>query len=374
MWYDTRITQLLNIKYPILLGPMGGGFSTPALLAAVSNAGGLGSYGAYTLTPAEILAADKEIKAATNKPYNINLWVNDVDKSLKHLSYEDIENVKQLFKPYFDELGIPLPEVSANIPSKFESQVEALFKIHPAVFSFIFGIPAKEILDECTKLGIKTMGAATTLDEALALEEANVDAIVAAGFEAGGHRPSFLKPAIQSLTGTFALVQQLKHKISKPVIAAGGIVNAKGIAAALALGADAVQVGTAFLACEESGATPMHRQVLFSDAAKYTVLTKSLTGRLGRTISTRISEDVPYQMAVLPFPLQAKFLSPLRTAALAQGKADLINFWAGQGTPYIKHTKAAGLMQSLINETPVIMHGRDAAIDDIITGLSDVAL
>lgn len=348
MWHQTKITKLLGIQYPILLGPMGGGFSTVDLLAAVSNAGGLGSFGAYTLTPSEILATAEDIKAKTNKPYNINLWVNDVDERLEDYPQEKIDKVKALFKPYFDELNIPLPELPSSIPSKFEGQVEALFKIRPAVFSFIFGIPAKEILNECHKLNIKTIGAATTLDEALALEEANVDAIIAAGFEAGGHRPSFLQPAADSLTGTFALIQQLKNKISKPIIAAGGIVDAKGIVAALTLGADAVQIGTAFLACGESGATPLHRQVLFSEASKYTVLTKSLTGRLGRTIRTRISEEVKYETEVLPFPLQGRFLSSLRTAALAQGKADLINFWSGQGAPYLKHTKAGGLMQALI--------------------------
>jgi len=351
MWYTTKITQLLGIQYPILLGPMGGGFSTAGLLAAVSNAGGVGAFGAYTLTPAEILAAAEDINTKTKRPYNINLWVNDVDERLQNYPQQKIEQVKALFKPYFDELGIPMPEVSANIPSRFEAQVEVIFKIRPAVFSFIFGIPSKEILHECRRLNIKTVGSATTLDEGLALEEAGADAVIAAGFEGGGHRPSFLQPAVDSLTGTFALVQQLKRKISKPIIAAGGIVDGNGIAAALTLGADAVQIGTAFLACEESGATALHRQTLFSDRAKYTVLTKSLTGRLGRTIRTRISEDVKYETEVLPFPLQTRLLSSLRTAAIAQGKAELVNFWCGQGGPYLKHTKAGELMESLIRET-----------------------
>jgi nitronate monooxygenase len=351
MWNKTKITELLHIKYPILLGPMGGGFSTPQLLAIVSNNGGLGSFGAYTLTPAELLAVAAEINTKTSKPYNINLWVSDVDESLKHYPQEKIEKIKALFKPYFDELGIPLPDVSADIPSKFQGQVEAIFKIRPAVFSFVFGIPPGDVLSECRKLNIKTVGAATTLDEALVLEEAGVDAIVAAGFEAGGHRPSFLQPAINSLTGTFALVQQLKHKIRTPIIAAGGITNGKSIAAALTLGADAVQLGTVFLACHESGATPMHRQMLFSEASKYTVLTKSLTGRLGRTMRTRISEEVKYETEVLPFPLQARFLSPLRAAAIEQGKPEFVNFWSGQGAPCLEHIAAEKLMQALINDT-----------------------
>ncbi|MET4142331.1 nitronate monooxygenase [Pedobacter sp. UYP1] len=351
MWHKTQISELFGIKYPILSGPMGGGLSTPELLAAVSNAGGLGSFGAYTLDPDQILAAAQIIKTKTDKPYNINLWVSDVDASLIDYSATQIEEVKQLFKPYFDELSIPLPELDVNIPSRFLQQAEAIFEIRPAVFSFIFGIPPKEILDECRRMGIKTVGAATTIDEALALEEAKVDAIVAAGFEAGGHRPSFLRPAQDSLTGTFTLIQQLKASIKTPIIAAGGIADAKGIAAALTLGADAVQLGTAFLATNESNATPIHRAKLFSEESNYTVLSKSLTGRMGRLIRNRISDEIKQETAVLPFPLQSRLIGQLKTAALAQGKTDLINFWSGQNTVNLKHTRAAALMQALITET-----------------------
>lgn len=355
MWNQTKITQLLGIKYPILLGPMGGDFSTPELLVAVSNAGGLGSLGAYTLTPEQILETSQIIRSKTDKPYNINLWVSDVDERLTNFSAESLQKVEALFKPYFDELGIPLPELNTNIPSKFMKQVEAIFQIKPAVFSFIFGIPPKEILDEARRLGIKTVGAATTIDEALALEEAGVDAIVAAGFEAGGHRPSFLRPAYDSLTGTFALVQQLKSKVKTPIIAAGGIADGKGVAAALTLGADAVQLGTAFLITDESNATPVHKARLMSDEAKYTVLSKSLTGRMGRMIRNRITEEVKYETEVLPFPLQTRLMGPLRAAAVAQGKTDMINFWSGQNAVSLKHTKAAELMQALVTETQLIL-------------------
>lgn len=355
MWHKTKITELLGIQYPILQGPMGGGFSTVELLAAVSDSGGLGSYGVYTITPEEILEVGKAIKAETDKPYNINLWVSDVDKSLAHYPAASLEKVKTLFKPYFDELGIALPELSTDIPSKFEKQVEALFEIRPAVFSFVFGIPSKEILAESRRLGIKTVGTATTLDEALALEEAQVDAIVASGFEAGGHRSSFLRPAEDSQTGLFALIQQLKAKTSTPIIAAGGIADAKGIAAAMMLGADAVQLGTAFLATDESDATPQHRALLFSDNSKLTTLSKSFTGRMGRMIANKIADEVKFETEVLPFPLQTKFMAPLKAAALAQGRTDLVNFWCGQNTVTLKHHKAAELMQDLVEETGKIL-------------------
>lgn len=348
MWNRTKITELLKIEYPILLGPMGGGFSTPELLAAVSNAGGLGSIGAYTLSPEEIIETDKIVRTKTDKPYNINLWVTDVDERLLNYPSEKIEEIKLLFKPFFDELSIPLPDLDANIPSKFLKQVETLFELKPAVFSFIFGIPSKEILNEARKLDIKTVGAATTLDEALALEEAQVDAIVATGFEAGGHRPSFLKPADESLTGTFALIQQVKAKTKTPIIAAGGIADAKGIRAALTLGADAVQVGTAFLVTDESNATPMHKAKLFSEESKNTVLSKSLTGRMGRMIANRISNAIRYETEVLPFPLQTRLMGPLRAAAIEQGKTDMYNFWSGQNAVNLKYTSAKELMEALI--------------------------
>jgi nitronate monooxygenase len=356
MWYKTKATELLGIDYPIMQGPFGGGLSSPALVAAVSNAGGLGGYGAYTLNPQDIYAIDKQIKAATNKPYNINLWVSDIDAPGGTISDEHFDAAKQLFKPYFDEAGIPLPEKPAPFISRFENQVDVILHTRPKVFSFVFGIPSADILEQCRKLGIKTVGAATTLDEAIALEAAGVDMIVASGFEAGGHRPSFLARAEQSITGTFVLLQLIREKVKTPVIAAGGIANSRGVAAAFMLGADAVQIGTAFLACDESGALPVHRQTLFSDAAKYTTLTRAFTGRLGRGIANSITTELlGKESEFLPFPLQTTFMSSLRKAALEKEKWNMILFWGGQIAPILKHTKAEALMQSLIEETSRIM-------------------
>ncbi len=186
--------------------------------------------------------------------------------------------------------------------------------------------------------GIRTAGAATTLDEAIALEHAGVDMIVASGFEAGGHRPSFLAPAEQSTVGSFVLWQLIREKVKTPVVAAGGIASGRGMAAAFTVGADAVQIGTAFLACEESGALPVHRQMLFSDAARYTSLTKAFTGRWGRGITNRITKDLSeMENDALPFRLQANFMSSLRAAALEQQKWNMILFWSGQIAPILRH-------------------------------------
>ncbi len=356
MWYNTKVTKLLGIQYPILQGPFGGNLSTAELVAAVSNAGGLGGYGAYTLSPQELIEVNNKIKAATGKPYNINLWVSDDDTQDGTVTGEQYEEVKKLFKPWFDEAGIPLPEQPAPFKSRFENQVQVILDIRPKVFSFVFGIPSAAILEQCRKTGIKTAGAATTIDEAIALEEAGVDMIIASGFEAGGHRPSFLAPAEQSTMGTFVLLQLLKEKVKTPVVAAGGIANGRGIAAAFTLGADAAQVGTAFLACDESGALPVHRNMLFSDDAKYTSLSRAFTGRLGRGITTSLAKGlIGKESGFLPFPLQATFMSSLRNAALKQEKWNMILFWGGQIAPILTHRKATTLMHSLIEETTAIM-------------------
>ncbi|GGB05381.1 NAD(P)H-dependent flavin oxidoreductase [Puia dinghuensis] len=354
MWYQTKASEILGIRYPILQGPFGGSLSSVELVSTVSNAGGLGGYGAYTLSPQEIIEVDQQIKAATDKPYNINLWVSDTDAIDGTVSDDHFKKAQELFKPYFDELGIDLPGKPAPFKSRFENQVEVILHQRPSVFSFIFGIPSADILEQCHRLGIITVGSATTLDEAIALESAGVDTIIASGFEAGGHRPSFLAPAESSVTGTFVLLQLIKEKVKIPVIAAGGIANGKGVAAALVLGADAVQIGTAFLATDESNASAMHKLMLFSDAADHTTLSRAYTGRLGRGIPSRIVKDLANkENTFLPFPLQSQFMSHLNKAAREQERWDMLFFWSGQIAPALKYTKAAELMEALVEETTI---------------------
>jgi nitronate monooxygenase len=353
MWNQTNVSRALGIEYPILQGPFGGNLSSVKLVSTVSNLGGMGGYGAYMLTPEEIIALDKELKQATSKPYNINLWINDSDFTSGEISDEAFDKAAALVKPFFDELGAPLPAKPKAYPSRFENQVEALLTAKPPVFSFIFGVPSQTILEDFRKQGIKLIGNATTLDEAIALDNAGLDVIIASGFEAGGHRPSFLESPEVSLTGTFVLVQQIREKVKTPVVAAGGIADARGLAAALTLGAEGVQIGTAFLATEESGATAYHRNLLHSDAARYTTLTKVSTGRLGRGIRSRYTETLAgHNDELLPFPLQNQFIVPLRRAATEKQQYDLIMFWGGQIAPVLKHTSAKKLFETIVEEVP----------------------
>jgi nitronate monooxygenase len=230
-----------------------------------------------------------------------------------------------------------------------------LLEANVPVFSFIFGIPPREILEECQAKGIVTIGTATTPNEAAALEEAGVDAIVASGFEAGGHRGSFLRPAEDSLTGTLSLVPQIRDIVDVPVIAAGGIGDARGVIAALALGAEAVQMGTAFLACDESGAGRLHREALLGGAAGHTALTRGFTGRLARGIHNRLMEDLNREgTEILPYPLQRGLVRSLSVAAEAAGQSDLLPLWAGQSASLSTGTDVVAFLDSLVEDVAAI--------------------
>jgi nitronate monooxygenase len=223
------------------------------------------------------------------------------------------------------------------------------------VFSFIFGIPPREVLEECRAKSIVTIGTATTPDEGAALEEAGVDVIVASGFEAGGHRGSFLRAAEDSLTGTLSLVPQIVDNVDAPVIAAGGIGDARGVVAALALGAEGVQMGTVFLACEESGASFLHRQALRGQKAGHTALTKGFTGRLARGIHNRLLQELNQDgTAILPYPLQRGLLRNLAIPAEAAGRSDLLPLWAGQSANLPTCTDVLAFLTSLVEEVSEI--------------------
>jgi nitronate monooxygenase len=352
MWNQTKVTEILGIEYPIIQGPFGGGYSSIELVSTVSNAGGMGSFGAKDLTPEQIISTCNSIKETTDKPFAINLWVSDRDESVASYNEAAYEKLKKLFKPYFDEFSLPVPPMPKMSGPEYEEQVHALLEAKPPVFSFIFGIPSKDIFQECRKRNIKLMGTATTRDEALALEAAGVDIIVATGFEAGGHRVSFLRSPENSLTGIFSLIPQVVDEVKTPVVAAGGIVDGRGIAAAMILGAGGVQIGTAFLACTQSNASEAHREKLFSEDARYTVLTKIFSGRLARGIRGKLTDELnAHENDLAPFPLQGIFLRPLRSKILESKRTEYMTFWSGQSAPLLKYKDAGELFNSLVSET-----------------------
>lgn len=348
----TSFHTLVGARHPIVQGPFGGGLSTPELTVAVADAGGMGSFGAHILEPDEIEPLVRDLRARTRGAFAVNLWVSDHDPAAATFSDDDFERAWQVFAPLYREYHLPRPAAPRVFHPRFETQVEALLAASPPAFSFVFGVPSPAILAECRRRGIVTIGAATTLAEAQALEAARVDLIVASGFEAGGHRPSFLERAEDCLLGTLALTRLVAARVRTPVIAAGGIVDRAGIGAALALGASAAQLGTAFLACRESGTTDVHRDVLFGPRADRTVLTRAYTGRLARGIPNRLVAFMEARADALPpFPVQAWFVSHLKAAAIAAGHEDFLSLYASQSAPLLQHRSAAELMNALVERT-----------------------
>ena len=355
MWANTRVSARLGIRYPIIQGPLGG-LATQRLTAAVSNYGGLGSFGAHGLTPSAINDVITELRSLTERPFAMNLWVSMEDEGARTSDEAAFQRSLATLAPLIQSLGGALPSYEPYSPIKFEEQVRVLIDAKVPAFSFICGIPPKEILDECRAQGIVLIGTATTPAEALELQQANVDVIVASGFEAGGHRGSFLRASEDSLTGTFSLVPQVADLVSVPVVAAGGITDARGIVAALALGAEGVQIGTAFLACEESGASSQHRAAVLGGKAGQTALTRGFTGRLARGIRNQLLDTMNAPgVNILPYPLQRFLMRSVTGPAEKSGQAELIQMWAGQSANLAHHTTATELLDALVSEVSAMI-------------------
>lgn len=351
MTFTNAFTEKLGARFPVVQGPFGGGLSSVELASTVSNGGGVGSFGAHHLAPEEIKALVRSIREATREPFAINLWVSNRDHYIDGISRAEFDTYLNAFAPYYDHLGIEPPAFTDQFSHDFEKQAEAAIAAAPPVLSFVYGVPGRHIIEACRSKAIMTIGAATTVEEASALEAGGVDAIVATGFEAGGHRVSFLKAPETCLTGTFALIPQVADAVSIPVIAAGGIADARGVHAALALGAHAVQVGTAFLACHQSGTSDHHREILMTDKARHTVLSRAFTGRLARFIENDFIRSVDSSAQLpAPFPIQSFFTSPIKGAAAKQRNSSYASLYAGQGAALLKHRDAADLLRALTKD------------------------
>jgi nitronate monooxygenase len=349
-WTENRLTSHLGLQYPIIQGPLGG-LSSQRLTAAVSNYGGLGSFGAHGLKPEAIRNVIREIKALTSKAFAMNLWVSMEDEGAFNSTEEAFDRSLAPLARHIENVGGSKPSYRPHEPIRFEDQVQVLLEEEISVFSFIYGIPAKQVLDEFRRQGTVLIGTATTVDEAIALEQAGVDVIAASGFEAGGHRGSFLQSSEDSLMGTMALVPQVVDAVKLPVVAAGGIGDARGVVAAFALGAEGVQMGTAFLTCEESGASTLHREALLSGQARQTALTRGFTGRLARGIKNRLLDELNQKdTEILPYPLQRALVRHLSMPAEKAGRPELLPLWAGQSAGLSCCANVRALLYTLVQE------------------------
>ncbi len=324
----------------------------------------------------------------TNKPFAANLWVSTSDPQLAFINHDTAAKKIVELAEYYAELGVEAPSVPQVVPKNFKAQCYAAIIDHDTaakkivelaqyyaelgvqappvpqavaknfkaqcyaainagtpVLSFVYGIPPAEIVAECRRKSVRTIATATTPEEALELERAGIDLIVASGFEGGGHRGSFLRSPVQSLMGSFSLIPQVVDAVQIPVVAAGGIADGRGLKAALALGAEGVQIGTAFLACAGSGANTSHREALLSKNTTRTELTDKFTGRLARGIKNHLMDELnDIDSTVIPFPLQHALVQTVAQPASMRGRADLMTLWAGQSVGLCHHADAAELM------------------------------
>jgi len=330
-------------ELPVIQAPMAG-VQGSALAISVSEAGGLGSLPCAMLTPDQMRAELTAIRAATDKPFNVNFFchtppVPDADRETRW---------RAALAPYYKEFDIDAAQISAGAGrAPFSAEAaDVLDDFKPAVVSFHFGLPPSNLLARVKALGSTILGCATTVDEALWLESRGVDAIIAQGFEAGGHRGMFLSDDVTTQVGTFALVRQIARVVTIPVIAAGGIADSAGVAAALSLGASAVQIGTAYLLCPESTTRPVHRTALQN--TRHTAITRLFSGRPARGIVNRLIEDLGAMSDLAPtFPLAATALAPLRAAAEARGDGGFSPLWCGQNATGCAEISAAELTRRL---------------------------
>jgi len=340
------LLQRLDLAFPIIQGPMAG-VDTPQLAAAVSQAGGLGMLGCGMRSPKAMEEAAAEVRAMTDKPFGMNLFVQPMPMP----DATTVQTALERLAPLYGELAVPLPAVPAQWCEDFAVQLEVVMQQRPAVASFTFGILQEAEVERLHAVGCLVIGTATTVAEALAWQEVGADAVCASGMEAGGHRGTFLGDFAASMIGTMALLPQCADALRVPVIAAGGIMDGRGIAAAQVLGAQAVQMGTAFLACPESGIGAAQRAAMAQAQGSDTRVTRVFSGRPARGIVNRMMEQLaPYETEIAPYPIQNALTAALRRAAAQQGRADYLALWAGQGVGAARMLPAADLLALLVQE------------------------
>jgi nitronate monooxygenase len=341
------LLRTLGIEHPIVQAPMGGGPSTPELVAAVSNAGGLGSLGAAYLGPDQIVDAIRQVRALTDKPFNVNLFAGGYGPPGR----VDPAPMLALLAEVHATLELPPPALPANPRDPFPEQFEAVLESRPPIFSFTFGIPAAEFIKRLSARGIAILGTATSVREARMLADAGVTAIVLQGEEAGAHRGTFACSFEAAMVPTMDLVAGTVGAVSVPVIASGGLMDGRDLAAAMKRGASAVQLGTAFLTCPESGAPETYKRAILEAREDTTVITRAFSGRPARGLHNAfIAALEGREGVILPFPLQNALTRPMRAAAAKRGERGFLSLWAGRGVARARCMPAGELVKRLVGE------------------------
>jgi len=352
MWENTSLTKKLGIRFPIIQAPMAGGATTPELVAAVSNAGGLGSLGAGYMTSTKIRQAIQKIRNLTNKRFAVNLFIPEEHYATPEQIQKSCDDIEQCCV----ELDQKIKPVLAPYAQSFEEQIQVVFEEKAPVFSFAFGILDAKWIKQLKLNKTLLIGTATTFTESCALEESGVDMIIAQGSEAGGHRGTFLGKAEDALIGLLSLIPQCVAHIKIPVIAAGGIMDGRGIIASTTLGAAAVQMGTAFLSCHESGIHDQYKKILLAQQQDNTTLTCAFSGKLARGIRNKfIARMKAKQENILDYPIQNALTETMRLKAKETDSTEFMSLWAGQAAALCRNISAAELIHQLIIETHNIL-------------------
>lgn len=353
MWADDRIPSLLGMSLPILQAPMAGA-GDHRLALAVAGAGGLGALPCAMLTPDRIRAEVAAFRAQSEKPLNLNFFCH----AAPELDADGLAAWQQRLAPYYREQGLdPATPAPLSNRAPFDATLCALVEeLRPEVVSFHFGLPASDLFDRVKATGARVLASATTVAEAVWLDSRGCDAIIAQGAEAGGHRGMFLTEDVATQIGTLSLVPQVVDAVRCPVIAAGGIADGRGIAAAFMLGAAAVQVGTAYLFCPEATISPPHRKALAEGHVRETALTNVFTGRPARGMVNRVMREQGFMSDAAPaFPLAGGALAPLRAATEPAGSGDFMPLWSGQSAGLCRAASAADLTRALAADAKALL-------------------
>ncbi|MEK5443508.1 MULTISPECIES: NAD(P)H-dependent flavin oxidoreductase [unclassified Fredinandcohnia] len=347
-----KVTELLKIEHPIIQAPMAGGVTTSELVSAVSNAGGLGMIGAGYMTPLQLQEQISEIKKLTPHSFGVNLFV----PTKFHTKENEVKSANQLLNPIREKLNIP-PNEHVEIPSftdtikKFDEQINVIIEEKVSICSFTFGLPSKELISKLKQHQMVLMGTATSVKEAIEIEKSGLDLVVVQGSEAGGHRGGFIHNGHKGLIGLMSLIPQVADNVKIPVIAAGGIMDGRGLKASICLGAQAVQMGTAFLTCIESGAHPIHKKSILNASDDETVVTRTFSGKWARGLINPFIENMKEHEKNLPeFPVQNSLTQDIRKASNSQNNKDFMSLWSGQSPRLAKNQSVANLIESIISE------------------------
>ncbi|WP_163581482.1 NAD(P)H-dependent flavin oxidoreductase [Gracilibacillus saliphilus] len=345
-----EMTEHLHIQYPIIQAPMAGGITTSKLVAEVSNNGGLGMIGAGYMSPIQIREQIREIKELTLNHFGINLFVpREFD-----VTENEMNTANRLLQPIREQLDVETDmEISTfnKVTETFQQQIKVIIEERVPVCSFTFGIPSKEIIERLKQQNIILMGTATTVNEAIEVEKSGMDIVVVQGSEAGGHRGTFLDEEQESLVGLMSLIPQVVDHVSIPVVSAGGIMDGRGLKASICLGAQGVQMGTAFLTCLESGANAIHIEEILHATEDQTVLTRAFSGKSARGVNNKFISNMKQHETSLPdFPVQNSLTKGIRKNASLQKNRDYMSLWSGQSPRLAKRQTVKSLIQNIMKE------------------------